>query len=240
MANIHSASIVMHHKEPEKIQNLSEKIHDFVIDEEIVNTNLENFQDQTLDLAISLLHPTTDSKTIDLLKLLKGKFFLKRREILLEQTKFRVINHGDLWANNILLNDKNELKFIDLQLMRFASPAADLSYFFYINIKDAKRQQLRDHLLKLYHNELNQCLRAANVPIPIHLTVDWLSKEIKRFSLFGMSYALICIPLFLNLMDRNAYWERVGSENSANVDISEEHKMRILNLVRTFASESEL
>ncbi|XP_019892273.2 uncharacterized protein LOC109612572 [Musca domestica] len=73
--------------------------------------------------------------------------------------EFNVLNHGDLWVNNIMFqyNDDGTLKetyFIDFQMGRYGPPAQDLIYFILSSTSVDIKLQYFDYFITYYHQKL--------------------------------------------------------------------------------------
>ncbi|XP_075145777.1 uncharacterized protein LOC142220486 [Haematobia irritans] len=73
--------------------------------------------------------------------------------------EFHVLNHGDLWVNNIMFqyNEDESIKetyFIDFQMSRYGPPAHDLLYFLLSSVNLDIKLQNFDYFISYYHRHL--------------------------------------------------------------------------------------
>ncbi|XP_073842637.1 uncharacterized protein [Musca autumnalis] len=80
---------------------------------------------------------------------------------------FNVLNHGDMWTNNIMFShdkegDVKKSLFVDFQLCKWGRPTQDLWYFFTTSVQVDIRGQEFDSLIATYHKRLVECLKLLN------------------------------------------------------------------------------
>ncbi|XP_055588037.1 uncharacterized protein LOC129740403 [Uranotaenia lowii] len=111
---------------------------------------------------------------------------------------FRVLNHADLWSNNILFRyDSNKVPldavFVDYQLSFISSPGIDLNYSLMNCPTFEVREFQKDALLEVYYRQLVDSLKKLNYSsIP---TVKDVQKEYKRMEYFGLVSAISILPI---------------------------------------------
>ncbi|XP_052870578.1 uncharacterized protein LOC128276154 [Anopheles cruzii] len=132
-------------------------------------------------------------------------------------TKVRVLNHGDLWSNNMMFRYEataaaadtdvvREVMFVDYQLSCYGSPGLDLVYSLYNCPRFEVRQNRIEELQQLYHRNLCQALDRGKYPGTVP-TLETIKEEYKRHEFFGLVCAISLLPIIL-------------MERSDNVDIS--------------------
>lgn len=98
---------------------------------------------------------------------------------------FQILNHGDIWLNNMMFNldaEKNpiEISLIDYQISFWASPSADLLYFLLTSVSDDIKVDHFDDFIEFYHSELISALKQLKYDQPIptlaELQIDLLEK----------------------------------------------------------------
>lgn len=77
---------------------------------------------------------------------------------------FNVLNHGDMWTNNIMFshNSSGQVEktlFIDFQICKWGSPVQDLWYIIATSMQVDIRAQEFDNIIAIYHKRLVECLK---------------------------------------------------------------------------------
>lgn len=135
---------------------------------------------------------------------------------------YSVICHGDCWNNNVLYrhqvsgkevdltiycetcnDDKSRLQsgrpidviFVDYQLLRYASPVTDISYFLYMSTDGNFLSTNTDRILDIYYNTMSAVLRQCNMDIKDVYPKKVFDKQLKEYSVFGLIEALISMKI---------------------------------------------
>ncbi|EDS39358.1 CHKov1 [Culex quinquefasciatus] len=88
-----------------------------------------------------------------------------------DPAKFNVLNHGDLWVNNLQFSD-TEVLLLDYQIAVYGSPSMDLLYFIINSSALDVRTDKFDHLIEHYHSELVKSLKVLNAKTTIPTLQD--------------------------------------------------------------------
>nr|XP_017035199.1 uncharacterized protein LOC108083784 [Drosophila kikkawai] len=113
---------------------------------------------------------------------------------------FAVICHGDCWNNNILYQrgEEGELKdvrLIDWQLMRYASPITDLAYFLFTCTSRGFRQRQLNQVLEEYYLELGQHLRRLGEQVDLLMPRPAFEQQVATKSAVGLLLAMMVLPI---------------------------------------------
>uniref|UniRef100_A0A1B6MNW4 CHK kinase-like domain-containing protein n=1 Tax=Graphocephala atropunctata TaxID=36148 RepID=A0A1B6MNW4_9HEMI len=117
--------------------------------------------------------------------------------------ELKTLNHADSWTNNFMFRYNEdgsiaEIKLLDFQMVRYASPVIDLVYFIWSSVSDDVRRHRLDELYHLYVDQLNTNLKRAGCKE--NVSYELVKKEVEKLS-----------PLALNLVTGMAPFT---SENS--------------------------
>lgn len=104
--------------------------------------------------------------------------------------EFQVLNHGDMWVNNVMFKydaqksqEPLDATFVDFQMSIWGSPGIDLNYFFYTSLPVKLLKEKRKHLIDVYYQELKTSLEEFKFEqIP---TCEQIREEVRKRELFG-------------------------------------------------------
>ncbi|XP_064212647.1 uncharacterized protein LOC103312979 [Tribolium castaneum] len=112
-----------------------------------------------------------------------------------------VLNHGDLWTNNIMVRFDGtkpiDCQFIDYQCTRYCPPAHDYLSVVHLTTDKANRRKHEEEIRSIYYTELGKVLEAYNYDVRKILpfeefcqTIDYIKPQMV---LQTMIYSCFCI-----------------------------------------------
>ncbi|XP_033209281.1 uncharacterized protein LOC117168047 [Belonocnema kinseyi] len=121
---------------------------------------------------------------------------------------YATLNHGDLWTNNMLFkynkdSEPEDIRCLDYQLNRYASPALDILYMLFTCCTHEMRKQYYDELLHQYHDSLAQCLRKLGSDVQKLFPFEILLEHLQKFGGYGACMCLIDLHLITKQEDEN-------------------------------------
>ncbi|XP_058055650.1 uncharacterized protein LOC131207058 [Anopheles bellator] len=144
----------------------------------------------------------------------KGKFYAELMkqwgmdmfEVIVRVTRasrqtFNVLNHGDMWCNNLLFHhddkgDLDDIVLIDYQLSFWCSPAIDLLYFMCTSVNGNERFTQMDYLVHYYHKHLVRELTFLEYSGEIP-TLPELHSDLIAHHLYGFVVSFSILPMVL-------------------------------------------
>uniref|UniRef100_A0A3F2Z0C6 CHK domain-containing protein n=2 Tax=Anopheles merus TaxID=30066 RepID=A0A3F2Z0C6_ANOME len=110
------------------------------------------------------------------------------------RNRYAVITHGDCWLPNFLFRP-DQVRMIDFQMVRCASPVLDLVLFVYCCTDQALRDTHYDQLLSAYYHAFAELLAELGTDPQATFPASVLAGELRQFGRFGCGIAVESIPL---------------------------------------------
>ncbi|XP_037030222.1 uncharacterized protein LOC119070043 [Bradysia coprophila] len=136
---------------------------------------------------------------------------------------FQVMNHGDIWLNNMMFRSDEDgnsvdVKLIDFQIAFWASPVLDLLYFLVSSVADDIKIDHFDDLIEFYHEQLTSALKRVkfdqHIPTLSEINVDLLEKG---------GFACVCL-MFILFVVKNDSSEEIDMETMMSGDADTLHR----------------
>ncbi|XP_069702690.1 uncharacterized protein [Periplaneta americana] len=145
-------------------------------------------------------------------------------ELITPKEPLAVVCHGDFCRNNMLFRYEGgkpcEVKFFDLQTVKYASPAIDISFFAYLNTSSELRERHWDNLFKEYHGSMISNL-AEILGCPVQdLMQDYSLEKFQKDYADHAFYGFLLCSFFLPEMMVEPE-EQIDHENSCHKSMGE-------------------
>uniref|UniRef100_A0A1B6LQF5 CHK kinase-like domain-containing protein n=1 Tax=Graphocephala atropunctata TaxID=36148 RepID=A0A1B6LQF5_9HEMI len=221
IAKFHGASVFLHHEDPTIIDRTG--------DEAAYKIDTTNVGKPVLELYVkTVARIAKDTFGFDE----SAEFLLSKVETLWESMMtivkkkakgLNVLNHGDLWNNNILFKTDEygevvDVKFIDFQFSRYASPVLDVFYFIWTSASQEVQEHRQQELYNIYLQTLN--LSLAQLGCKERLTEEELHQDLKASS--DMFITILCQLLPCMIADRGNTFKLEDVKNSTEDPAGEE------------------
>ncbi|XP_067644308.1 uncharacterized protein [Eurosta solidaginis] len=262
LAKLHATSIAAKH-----LNNNDFRAHYRKVNEIVYCAEAESFYGNLLSASIeeslkSLRESNIDgslSYSICMIEQLKAELYAKiMHSINNANDCVSVMCHGDLYVNNIMFKSINEndsattpeapkeVKFFDLQAMRYTSFIFDILHFMYTSTKRELRDAHTNRLLETYRDALykrvEQLLDSHEHIAAIRRTfsLDNIMKEFSAHALYGLAVSMWVLPAVTfdpnNIPNLDVISEAVPNANEIKVTqkLTAEYHSRIKDLALEF------
>lgn len=120
----------------------------------------------------------------------------------ISKTERNVINHLDLWNNNLMFqyDDSEKPKrciFVDFQVCKLSHPGADIMSYLYLNTSKQLRTQHMNHMLKHYYEELKNQLSQKKIDIDKIYPEKSFMENCMEFKMWGLAHSIYLFQFFL-------------------------------------------
>lgn len=93
-------------------------------------------------------------------------------------------------------NNPCDLRFVDLQICRYASPVLDLIYVLFCCCTQETRSKYFDQVLEEYHETLSKCIEKAGYDPTILFPYEVLSEHLIKFGKYAAGMAIYTLHVF--------------------------------------------
>jgi hypothetical protein len=208
LAKYHAMSLALKLLNPKTFKKVRESIEEVIYAQEaakLISACFENSLKMATESLRSVSH-NDGSFDADIKKIdgFSGNVFRIMSELVKPKEPWSVICHGDCWNNNFLFRysqarQVEEVRLLDLQVARYASPATDILHFLYTSTQADIRKRHYDQLLRIYHSTLNTTVRRLMVGSPyekteVFMPLKQLKDELEKHRLYGFLNALLLLP----------------------------------------------
>lgn len=128
-----------------------------------------------------------------------------------------VLNHGDLWTNNLMYTyDESgapvDAVLLDFQFASFGSPALDLIYFLFTSTNEDLRPDRIEELMQFYFYELKSLLMRLDYDMETFPSLHTFSQQVLKKFFYTFTSALLIFPVMVT-QDKDADFESLMSRD---------------------------
>ncbi|XP_077291488.1 uncharacterized protein LOC143914944 [Arctopsyche grandis] len=114
---------------------------------------------------------------------------------------YNVICHGDCWINNFMFKYEDDkvadMKFVDWQIVRLASPITDIAYMMFSSTDEQLRSDCYTRSLDLYYETLDKNITRMGCKTTECYPLEAFQDQIKSTMPFGLVAATMLLPVIL-------------------------------------------
>lgn len=202
LAQYHALSFAMKDQDPQGFKEVSEAIFETYYDDRLWDW-YERFWKRIFGIAIDAVEKEyPNSIYVDKIKDFSNPERYKDMVAATTKTKETgVISHGDCWTNNFLYKYINkspvDVKLIDFQLTRCATPVLDITFFIYACTSKSLRDEHYDGLLEYYYEVLSKQIREMGSDPDKVYSRSLFLEEVKKYSFFGLAFSFESTPFIV-------------------------------------------
>lgn len=193
MGRFHGVSLALKNQHPEVFEEFKSLKSNAL--ENMAKEESKPFYAMFYGMAVDTLEPS-EVDLIDKMTDLKVTYLARMRDCMRADAfePFGVINHGDIWSNNLMYRykDGKELQdvcILDWQTVQYGSPACDLSLYLFCAVQKDIRDLHYDKLVATYYDSLSETVRYLGSDTEELLSRENFLDQLKRYSQFGLIMA---------------------------------------------------
>ncbi|XP_014355175.2 uncharacterized protein LOC106708211 [Papilio machaon] len=199
VAKFHGMSYVLRYKEPQMLDKLLNSLFNPMFDPKNFDQSKMFFE----QIAREVITICDSSKYRNIIVDIMQNLTTPWKKIIASDkgTKYSIIQHGDLWTNNIMFQIQNNQPvkciFLDYQMSRDSLPPSDIHYFIF-NCTDYETRSKHYHeWMDYYHSELERFLNYFGLKASYIYPRDKFDADLKRYgkASLGTSFFVLNITL---------------------------------------------
>lgn len=204
LATFHAVSVAVHKKDPSLVLSIGEAY----VFKGFDNTGFSFMKDKLLHFGNAVENWKGFERFGNKIRRIYETCNERLHEVVNNRRGFNVLNHGDLWTNNILFKydekgNVKDVKLIDFQICMYGSFGIDLQFFAWTSIQNDVRIQRMDELYTVYLQTLNTYLEKLGCEERIN--ENMIKKEINFTMFFGFFAVFCCLNvIFTDEDDKNS------------------------------------
>uniref|UniRef100_A0A336LPX7 CSON000643 protein n=1 Tax=Culicoides sonorensis TaxID=179676 RepID=A0A336LPX7_CULSO len=225
LGKFHAVSLAFRYQKPQEFEKFVLQFVEETYYDDKYHSWYKKFQHDQIVTALDAIekeYPDTDIE-VKSRDFLTNNLYGKLVKLTHDQNRYSVLGHGDCWTPNFLFKygvDATipiDVKMIDFQLARFASPALDISFFIYSCTTQDLRVTHYDDLLKAYHDALADQLKVYNLDVENVFPFRALNEEMLKSACFGIGMGIESIPFSVMDDEETGDLDTIEGENAVDV-----------------------
>lgn len=265
LGKLHAVSYAIKDQEPELLNPYRDMI-DMLVSRQN-NEPLSQFFVKITERALETLDPEEDKELLIKLRKFLCRPYLEILGDFLDGNRsepLSVITHGDCWINNILFkldevslnfnqliklipiftsqnNKPEEIRFLDWQVCRYASPVTDILYFLFGCTSTEFRSEHYETLLNDYYNSLSNSIKRLGTDPELIIPYKTYKEEIQKFGNFAFLISMMTLPFFSSHIEDNPDFDYLSEKackgqtqdiNWSSIKSNEIYKERMLGVFK--------
>lgn len=235
LGRFHALSYALKDQQPERIEPFKSMVELFTTRED--DGQMDQWFGMLTTRMMETLDQEQDPEVYEKVKqAMDGKFMDMVKELTMGKLAepYAVICHGDCWNNNMMFKQENgtpvDIRLLDWQISRYASPVLDLMYFLFTASTKTFRDKHYETLLNIYHQSLSEFLRRLGSDPEKLFPRKALDEQLQKFGRFGLLMAVMILPVITTKSEDVPDLEEMAEKMESGADLSAE--------VDNFRSES--
>lgn len=244
IAKLHALSFILERTNPEKYKFVVDNCYDLASKE----WNAEEKREENLKFLNFRLDEARSALEREDLKEKITNFGSSIVEHIIDSNNphsHSAIVHGDFWTSNMMFKFQDgkpaAVRFLDYQLTKVGSPAADVLYFIYSSTDGKLREEYYDELLETYYESLTGHLKALSTDVKDVYPRRVFYDQLRKSSPGCLAFVLMTLTLITRdetkTQNISEVIQEVDEKDSApGSNSSELFKQRINDLIRDIVS----